>query len=246
MIEPVAPAIGTPPSGSPTTVAAFDFDGTLTDGGSVFQFLVALRGARTVLLATARHSPRLLYAALVGGSVADAAKERYFIRLLGGLPATEVDRVSAAFAARHLARRLRPGTARRLEWHQAQGHHVVIVSASPEVYVRVAGIILGVDGALATRLAVGPDGRLTGGYEGKNCRGAEKLRRLIEHLEAQGLMRSDGTRPELWAYGNSRGDLRLLQAADHGVNLGKLGRWGRLRAFPRLVDIGVAASPRPG
>jgi len=33
--------------------------------------------------------------------------------------------------------------------------------------------------------------------------------------------------------------------ADHGVNLGKLGRWGRLRAFPRLIDVGVA-SPRPG
>ena len=156
MTEPVAPAIETPPSGSPTTVAAFDFDGTLIDGGSVFQFLVSLRGARTVLLATARHSPRLLYAALVGGSVADGAKERYFIRLLGGLPAAEVDRVSAAFAARHLARRLRPGTARRLEWHQAQGHHVVIVSASPEVYVRVAGTILGVDGALGH-----PPGRRT-------------------------------------------------------------------------------------
>jgi phosphatidylglycerophosphatase C len=122
---------------------------------------------------------------------------------------------------------------------------VVIISASPEVYVRVAGTILGVDGALATRLAVGPDGRLTGGYQGKNCRGSEKLRRLIEHLEAQGLMRSDGSPPELWAYGNSRGDLRLLAAADHGVNLGKLGRWGRLRAFPRLIDVGVA-SPRPG
>ena len=44
-----------------------------------------------------------------------------------------------------------------------------------------------------------------------------------------------GTDPEhLWAYGNSRGDLRMLGAADVGVNVGRLGRFGRLRAFSSL------------
>ena len=36
----------------------------------------------------------------------------------------------------------------------------------------------------------------------------------------------------LWAYGNSRGDLSMLEAADVGVNVGRLGRLGRLRGFP--------------
>ena len=40
---------------------------------------------------------------------------------------------------------------------------------------------------------------------------------------------------ELWAYGNSRGDLTMLRAADRGVNVGRLGRWGRLRSFPGLA-----------
>ena len=39
-----------------STVAAFDFDGTLTDGGSVFPFLVSLRGLLPVLGATLRLS----------------------------------------------------------------------------------------------------------------------------------------------------------------------------------------------
>jgi phosphatidylglycerophosphatase C len=228
---------GTPPRSTSTTVAAFDFDGTLTDGGSVFPFFNSLRGFWTVLRSTVWHSPRLLHAALVGGTTADEVKEQLFIHLLGGLDATEVDRQSAAFAQRHLARKLRVETARRLEWHQSQGHHVVIVSASPECYVAPAGAQLGADGTVATRLAVDTDGRLTGRYDGRNCRGAEKLNRLTAHLEAQGLLRVDGTRPELWAYGNSRGDLRLLQAADYGVDVGKLGRWGRLRQFPRLADL---------
>jgi phosphatidylglycerophosphatase C len=221
-----------------TTVAAFDFDGTLTDSGSVIPFLVSLRGPWPVLRAVLRHAPGLLRAAVVGGTAADDVKEKVFTRLLGGLPVEEVDRVGAAFAARHLRRHLREDARRRLDWHQRQGHHTVIVSASPEAYVGPASDLLGMDGVVATRLAVGGGGLLTGGYEGKNCRGAEKYARLVVYLRSQGLLSSNGgAQPVLWAYGNSRGDLRLLNAADHGVDAGRLGSLGRLRRFPRLRDL---------
>jgi phosphatidylglycerophosphatase C len=249
----------TPPSPAPAprtaahTVAAFDFDGTLTSGGSVLPFLVALRGFWPVFRAVVALSPQLLRSALVGGAAADEAKQKLFTRLLGGLPVEAVDERSVAFAERHLAQHLRRDARQRLEWHQRHGHHVVIVSASPECYVRRAGEILGVDAVLATRLAVGGGGLLTGNYEGKNCRGAEKYARLVVHLRAQGLLGEVGDQPELWAYGNSRGDLRLLRAADHGVDAGLLGPLGRLRKFPRLADVlresggpaqpGVAAIP---
>jgi phosphatidylglycerophosphatase C len=219
------------------TVAAFDFDGTLTSGGSVLPFLVAVRGFWPVLRAVVALSPALLRSAVVGGTAADAAKEKLFTRLLGGLPLRAVDDRSVSFAERHLARHLREDTRLRLQWHQRQGHHVVIVSASPECYVRRAGEILGVDAVLATRLAVGGGGLLTGNYEGKNCRGAEKYARLVVHLRANGLLGGGDDQPELWAYGNSRGDLRLLRAADHGIDAGLLGPLGRLRKFPRLSDV---------
>jgi phosphatidylglycerophosphatase C len=224
------------------TVAAFDFDGTLTDGGSVFPFLVSLRGLLPVLGAMLRQSPALLRAAFTGGTPADEVKERLFVRLLGGLAVTELDRRSTVFAHRHLQRHLRADTRRRLEWHQRQGHYTVIVSASPECYVMPSGEELGVDGVVATRLAVGGGGLLTGGYEGKNCRGAEKYARLVVHLRSRGLLSSNGgEQPVLWAYGNSRGDLRLLNAADHGVDAGRLGPVGRLRRFPRLSEVTATA-----
>ncbi|HEY1828755.1 MAG TPA: HAD-IB family hydrolase [Acidimicrobiales bacterium] len=220
------------------TVAAFDFDGTLTDGGSVYPFLVALRDRWTVWRTVATMAPALIWAAIAGGTAADDTKERMFHRLLGGLPFEEVERKSQAFALAHLQRHLRTDTLGRLNWHLEQGHHVVIVSASPELYVLPAGQHLGVPGVVATRLAV-EGGVLTGGYLGKNCRGAEKYARLIVHLRTNGLMTANGTgqQPVLWAYGNSRGDLRLLDAADHGVDCGKLGPLGRLRRFPRLAQI---------
>ena len=106
---------------------------------------------------------------------------------------------------------------------------------------------LGVDGVVATRLAVGGGGLLTGGYEGKNCRGAEKYARLVVYLRAQGLLSNGGgEQPVLWAYGNSRGDLRLLNAADHGVDAGRLGPLGRLRRFPRLAAVAAASARGDG
>jgi phosphatidylglycerophosphatase C len=233
---------GPPDDAGRATVAAFDFDGTLTDAGSVLPFLASLRGPWPVLRAVVRHLPALLHAAVVGGTAADDVKEKIFERLLGGLPVEEVDRRGAEFAARHLRRHLRENVRRRLEWHRRQGHHTVIVSASPEAYVGPAGDLLGVDGIVATRLAVGGGGLLTGGYEGKNCRGAEKYARLVVHLRSHGLLSSNGgVQPVLWAYGNSRGDLRLLNAADHGVDAGRLGPLGALRRFPTLRAVVASA-----
>jgi len=229
----------------PRTVAAFDFDGTLTSGGSVLPFLVDLRGFWPVLRAVGSLSPKLIFAALVGGTASDDVKQRLFTRLIGGLPLEVVDGRSVAFAERHLARHLRQDARLRLQWHQRQGHHVVIVSASPECYVRPAGELLGVDGVVATRLAVGGGGLLTGGYEGRNCRGAEKYARLVVHLRAHGLLGGGDDQPELWAYGNSRGDLRLLNAADHGVDAGLLGPLGRLRRFPRLAEVNRESPGQP-
>lgn len=220
-------------------VAAFDFDGTLTYGGSVVRFLVRVRGVLPLARALLQELPGIVRGAVVGGTASDNAKEALFMRLLAGLPVSEVDRIGADFAESHLRRRLRPDSKERLDWHRRQGHRVVVVSASPECYVRPAAALLGADAALATRLAASGD-LLTGRYEGKNCRGAEKYARLMGWIRSQGL---GAVQPELWAYGNSRGDRRLLEAADHGVDAGRLGRFGRLRRFPRLAHVaGIATA----
>lgn len=223
-------------------VAAFDFDGTIARGGSELRFLLRLRGPLPVAAALVRLAPSLARGALLGGPSADAGKQALFMRLLAGLPAHRVAGTAADFAEDHLRRRLRPEVHDRIQWHRKQGHRVVIVSASPEYYVRVAGELLGTDGALATRLEVG-GGLLTGRFEGQNCRGAEKYARLAGWLRAEGLHGNGSPPPELWAYGNSRGDLRLLHAADHGVDAGRLGSVGRLRRFPRLEAVAAAAPP---
>jgi phosphatidylglycerophosphatase C len=228
-------------------VAAFDLDGTLTRGGSVWQFLSSIRGRPAVAAAGMALFPKLVRAALVGGSAADEAKEALFVRMLAGFPADEVARQAAAFGMAHYRRRSRTKLRARLDWHRRQGHRVVLVSASPEYYVRAVGDALGVDGVVATRLEVDGDGKLTGRFEGRNCRGEQKLQGLREWMKATSsapfdgegahVGDDDGSRPFLWAYGNSAGDRQMLEAADIGVDAGRLGRFGKLRQFRRLGDV---------
>ena len=86
--------------------------------------------------------------------------------------------------------------------------------------------VAGLPRVLATSLL------LAGHYEGANCRGEEKLARLERWREQL----DEGHGVVLWAYGNSRGDQRMLEAADHPVYVGKLGVLSPLRRFPRLSE----------
>ena len=211
-------------------VAAFDLDGTLTEGGSVGRWLRAVGGSGRFYGAGLSLAIPLTVGAILSGPAADSAKESLFRKILTGRPFDELESQSREFALAHLHAELRPHMQRRLQWHKDQGHHIVVVSASPQIYVSVIAHELGAHGAVGTRLAVDPIGRMTGGYLGRNCRGEEKIRRLHEWIDEQKFPET----PEIYAYGNSRGDRRMLGAADHPFDVGKLGPIGALRRFPRL------------
>jgi phosphatidylglycerophosphatase C len=196
-------------------VAAFDFDGTISRRDSLLPFLVAVRGRRAVAAALARLTPQLLLMAL-GRDDRDVTKERLLHALLAGHPATELWASGEAHASALLSR-LRPATLERVRWHREQDHQLVMISASPTVYLEPLAAELGFDAVLATGLEVDGTGRLTGRLDGGNVRGPEKVARLRAWL---------GSRPvdELWAYGDSRGDRELLAAADHAFRVGRGGR----------------------
>jgi len=140
----------------------------------------------------------------------DAVKARVLARLLAGWTAADVEAAAADYAAHVVAARLRPDTAGRVEWHRSQGHRLVVISASPQLYVEPIAHTLGFHAALATRLEV-VDGRLTGRIVGANVRGPEKVRRLDEFV--------GGAAVTVWAYGDSSGDRELLARADHAMRV---------------------------
>lgn len=179
-------------------VAAFDFDGTLTRRDSFVPFLVRSSGP----IATGRG----LVAAATARGGRSGRKLALVSRTIAGRP---IDELAAAgeLYARRLVNRLRPDTRSLLEDHQSTGHKTVIITASPEFYVGPVGAALGTDAVLGTRFELDDQGRLTGRYDGRNCRGDEKVRRLDAWIDGREVQL-------LYAYGDSAGDDALLARAD--------------------------------
>jgi phosphatidylglycerophosphatase C len=194
------------------TVVAFDFDETLTVRDSVVPFLRRVAGTRRLMAGLLLRSHRLLPALMRGDR--DALRTVATDVVFRSVDAETVEQHAVTFAETIIAGGLRHDTVGRLRWHLDQGHHVVIVSASYEHYVRVVAQHLGIHGVAATRLELGPGGRYTGRLQGANCRAEQKVVRLDAWLAERGLHRRQVT---LWAYGDSSGDRQLLAVADHAV-----------------------------
>lgn len=194
-------------------VALFDFDGTITHRDSLLPFLWQLFGPVKLTGFALLMSPLLLgYAMRIIPN--GIAKERLLGRMLGGMPMSHLKQEAERFANDTLPQLVRKQSAERIAWHQAQGHRVIIVSASLELYLRPWAAALGIDDVLATRLAE-EQGRAARCFVGVNCFGEEKAQRIRDYLG-----NLDGL--ELFAYGDSRGDTQMLAMADHAYYRGEI------------------------
>ncbi|MBO1017811.1 HAD-IB family hydrolase [Achromobacter sp. SD115] len=188
-------------------VAAFDFDGTLTYRDTLIPFLARVSLCK-LLLGLTLVSPVL--ALLMCGkrgndhgmALRQSAKQRLCRVVLRGRRQADLKELAARWVP---GIALRPDMLARLRTHQQSGHRVVIVSASPDLYLGEMARRLGVE-LICTGLETA-DGRLTGRFSTANCWGPEKVARLELRFGPVG-------RYELHAYGDSSGDAWLLNAAD--------------------------------
>ncbi|MFO7628548.1 MAG: flippase-like domain-containing protein [Prochlorococcaceae cyanobacterium] len=183
-------------------LAVFDVDGTLLRGDGLLHLARRLHSPRALLRRGLALLPCLL-AWTLGRRSTTALKERFlelFITSAAGLEAQ-----LAGPWAEELLRWLKPAALARLRMHQRQGQRVVLCSASPRPLLQGLADHLGVE-LVATELAAA-DGRWQPHLSGRNCKGAEKLRRLEEHCGAL-------EQWQLEAYGDSRGDRELLLRAE--------------------------------
>lgn len=195
-----------------TVVAAFDVDGTLTTRDCVVPFMREVRGSAALAARLALRGHRL--AVPLARRDRDALKAVASDAAFAGRSMESLVAVAEPFARVVHAQRLRDDTVARLGWHRAQGHAVVLVSASFEVYLHPLARLIGVDAALGTRLRRSADGRCTGELDGPNCRGAEKVVRLHRWLDDHHGGRAG---VEVWAYGDSAGDREMLADADRSI-----------------------------
>ena len=149
------------------------------------------------------------------GEGADAAPAR---RGSGARPSLAAE--GREFGDRVAKTGMRPEMIDRLQWHAEEGHEIVIVSASLDVYIeRTAERARDRHGALQPHGGRRTTAGSPAGSSAATAAGPAKLRRIREHFGERGY--------ELWAYGDSAGDAEMLAAADHPVRIHR--RSGRFR-----------------
>lgn len=204
MSQEFEPAIPLAPGAPNPPIVAFDFDGTMTVRDSYTAFLRWRTPATRWVLGGLRLIPAALaYLVHRDRGRIKAQATRVF---LGGISREQLEAESRAFAEAQSRRLLRPDAV--LAWRnwRRQGVRLYIVTASPEAVVAPIARGLAADGLIGTRLAFDERDRLTGDFEGPNCRGPEKVVRLQAAF-------GPGIRLKA-AYGDTGGDTEMLAIAD--------------------------------
>jgi phosphatidylglycerophosphatase C len=153
-------------------------------------------------------------------------KAAWIRAVMGGSVPAEVDSWTEQFVPQLLADGLLAEAVTAIGTHRAAGDVLVLLSASPDLYVPAIGRALGFTETLSTAVRW-QDGRLDGALAGPNLRGAEKARRLIELRRRHGL--------PIAAYANALSDLEHLTLADQGILVN-----GSRRARAAAARLGIA------
>jgi phosphatidylglycerophosphatase C len=189
-----------------TRLVVFDLDGTITRHDTLLPYVFSvLRRAPWQLLRLLRVTPALA-AFAVGRADHGALKSSLIKATLRGRSRAEIERSTARFVPALLARGVRADALRAIEAHRARGDVLILLSASPDLYVPEIAAQLGFAEAVCTGVAWGA-GRLDGSLTTANRRGGEKTR-CLDALK----LRYPGLRTA--AYANATSDLDHLARVD--------------------------------
>jgi HAD superfamily phosphoserine phosphatase-like hydrolase len=191
-------------------VAVFDLDGTLTWRDTLLLFSAAYLRRHPRRLFGLWRLPFAVLSFVARDRDRGKLKSRIIRMVMGGASRASVDECAGSFVSTLASRRrLRPAALAVLEAHRAAGDHLVLLSASPDLYVPGIGRSLGFERSLCTGIEWRAD-RLDGALTTENRRGEEKSR-CLDWLRTQ--------YPDLpiVAYGNSRSDLDHMRHADRAL-----------------------------
>ncbi|MBK6996086.1 MAG: HAD-IB family hydrolase [Lewinellaceae bacterium] len=182
-----------------------DFDGTLTRGDSFVRFLLfAVPLPRLIAggFVLALKFSGLIFSGKWSNEAGKAAVLSVFFR---GKSVAEMKTLGEEFCQKKIPALLCTELLNDLRRAFQNGETVVIVSASPDVWLRPFCATEGFD-LLCTELEF-ESGQFTGNFSTPNCNGAEKARRIRKKFDLDAF-------EKITAYGNSKGDEAMFSLAD--------------------------------
>ncbi|MEQ7873772.1 HAD-IB family hydrolase [Sphingomonas sp. ASV193] len=201
-------------SASPTDLAIYDMDRTVTRRATYTPFLIycAARRApwRLALVPFAALSMLAYAAKLIDRG---RLKEINHRLLLGALRTrAELAPLLSGFAALTARTNVRPGARAAIARDKAEGRRVVMATASYRFYAAAIAEALGFDDCIGTDTLLGLDQAVRAKIDGQNCYGPAKLV-MIEHW----LAREGVSRAHVRFYSDHVSDAPVFEWADEAV-----------------------------
>jgi phosphatidylglycerophosphatase C len=187
-------------------LVVFDLDGTITRRDTLVSYVLGLLRRRPWQLASVLCVAPAALDYWRGRLDRGALKARFLQVTLGRRTRAELDAWTDQFVAWLLARGVRADALRAIESHRREGDVLVLLSASPDLYVPQIAARLGFDEVICTGLGW-TAGHLDGALTTPNRQGPEKARCI-----SQLAVRHPGLR--LAAYANELADLDHLRRVD--------------------------------
>ena len=185
-------------------IAFFDFDGTITKEDSTIKFIRYMVGDIKFFIGVFLLLPVIILykIKIISNNLIKQIIMTYFFK---GKDIMSFQKKSEYFSLNEIDPIIRKKALERIYWHRENGHIIVIVSASVDLWLKPwcekNNIIL-----IATMLEI-KDKIITGKTFKKNCYGPEKVKRIQE-------LYSLSDYKYIYAYGNSRGDREMLNIAN--------------------------------
>jgi len=189
------------------TIVAFDFDGTLTKKDSFIEFIKFSKGKAIFFL----NLPFLFF---IWMSIQlkiiniDIAKERMFNHFFKGMSLREFNIKCESFSS-VIDKVLKKEAIKTINGFKKPNYKIMIVSASIENWIQPWASKKGIDIVIATKIERNNQNILTGRFNSKNCKGEEKVHRILE-------MFPNRESYKLISFGNSIGDKELIEFSNKG------------------------------
>jgi HAD superfamily hydrolase (TIGR01490 family) len=191
-------------TGSSEVIAIFDFDGTLTNRDTLFDFIRFYYGMPRLIAGLFLLSPTLIFFKL-GFMTNDRAKEMLFSYFFKRKAEADFNAICEKYKKR-INEILIPEAIDKIKYHRQEGHTILINSASICNWIIPWAQSIGINGVIGTQMET-ENGLITGKFRGNNCYGEEKVRRFLK-------LYPDRQAYQLYVYGDSKGDKPLLDMAD--------------------------------
>ena len=166
-------------------LAIFDIDYTITRKETLMEFFKYLVSKD---IKNIKFLPRALYSGLMYSiKVYDERRvKECFLKFIENIDEAELAKLTKSFYDERISKILYKDAVDMRKKLKNEGYMVVLISASPEFYVKEFYAIKEVDLIIGTKFAF-EGGKFIRKMDGKNCKGEEKVRRLNEVLKEKNI-----------------------------------------------------------